>query len=342
MTAPPHAPVSATPRAIADATGAGATAASNARDPVRIVVFGESNASPVARLRAELESLGWQVFVRPRPRRPTASEPMGESVEPSREQLEDAAHAFDATAVVDVDRDAALHVWMLDPTGRVQPIDVIRAPADDVTALRSAEAVRATIDARRHTVPHRPAAPTAPESTPEASPRAERWDPASPEFVLSVGPALMVPFIKDMTTGANLLVEGWYNFGPRWGLGAFASVPLIKAHWNSAEMKSWLMGGGPVFTWRPNEGAWAIQGGIGMAGGWLQYLQGSVSISNNTFALPFVKLAASVRISSLVGLSLGSLVGYALPEPHVNPSTSRGLAWGRPLLHLSANVELYF
>ncbi|WP_394849546.1 hypothetical protein LZC95_19115 [Pendulispora brunnea] len=323
--------------------------------PVRVVLLGRPNASALTRMRAELETLGWQVFApRPRAHAPGMAGST-DALAPSREELEGTAREFRATALVELDDEGALHVWVVDAAGHVQPVEVLRTPAEDVTTLRSAEVVRVAVEyrLRTHEVPgsNRPGETAdRPGESPEPS---ASETPAPPKFRVAAGlSALAMPY-GGMRPGWNLRLGASYHFQRNIGIALFAGVPLVPNTWEpkgaSTDIRAWLLGVGPVFTWESKQRLWAVSAGGGIAGAVMEYSGGALNAHahqvdrKGPMAIPFLEFGVGLRIFSESRLTLGALVGQALPRTTVSLADHDNSAvWGQPLTMLSLTLDAGF
>ncbi|WP_394835030.1 hypothetical protein LVJ94_51885 [Pendulispora rubella] len=298
-----------------------------ADDPVRVVVFGRPNASFLARMRAELESLGWQVFS-PRPRADHAG------MAPSRAELEATAREFRAIALVEIDDESALHVWVIDAAGHARPVEVLQTPAEDITALRSAEVVRAAVEYR----------PTTRATEPSARPSTPR------KFALGVGASMLAMPYGGMSLGWNLRFEARYEFKPTLGIAAFFGMPLAPSRWyasdKSTDIRAWLGGAGPVLMWHSKEELWAVRAGFGLAVAGLQFRgavhEGGHEVSpRGPVIMPFVQLEAGLRLVANIHWNAGILVGQGLPRTILKAEGDKA-AWGQPLTMVSTTLDVTF
>jgi len=308
-------------------------------EPVRVVVLGRPNASTLARMRAELESLGWQVFA-PRPRGDAPG------IAPSRAELEDTAREFHARALVEIDDDAALHVWIIDAAGHARPVEVVQTPAQDVSALRSAEVVRAALEYQLSG----PAAPAAVENAaePSAPPSKRR------KFAIGGGLSMLAMPYGGLSPGWNLRLDGRYEFTRTLGVAVLLGIPLAPSTWqaskNSTDIRSWFVGGGLVFTWRSKEELWSVRAGpgfalIGQEYSGAGYRSGAHDVTQGgPIYLPFVQLEAGLRIFSNVHWNAGILVGYGLPRTSLKTTDEfpNSAVWGQPLTMPSTTLDVTF
>ncbi|WP_394839047.1 hypothetical protein LVJ94_19350 [Pendulispora rubella] len=323
--------------------------------PVRVVLLGRPNASALTRMRAELETLGWQVFA-PRPRAP-APRPGGstDALAPSREELEGTAREFHATALVEVDDEGALHVWVVDAAGHVQPVEVVHMATEDVTTLRSAEVVRVAVEYRLRS--REAAASNRPEQAadhPEESREPSEAGPsAPPKFRVSAGLSAMTMPYGGMRPGWNLRLGASYHFQRHVGIALFAGVPLVPNTWepkgSSTDIRAWLLGIGPVFTWESKQRLWAVTAGGGIAGAAMEYSGGALNAHaheidrKGPMAIPFLEFGVGVRIFSESRLTFAALVGQALPRTTVSlVQHDNSAVWGQPLTMLSLTLDAGF
>ena len=308
----------------------------SAADSRRIVLLlADAPGDPfVARIKAEISSLGLDVIVRA---------PKG-SIEASAR----AAHAVAAVRMLPSRN--GIEVWMADATsGRSLLRQTIvdedpRGPNQEVVALQTAELLRTSL------FPHQPAESPKPVLPPPAPAVVQVAPPASVAPRASGESALSASL--GVLHGAGGATPSWqagvaYRYLWPGGLGVAisASAPIVRGTMTgtegSADVGAIIAGAGPLARFSSEQRRLALTIGLGAAfvavlsKGHPNQEVGSQLISNSSTAytgLGYASVALDWRLSSWFRLGVSGLVGATTSRVHVRFAGNDAGAWGTPVL----------
>jgi hypothetical protein len=342
--------------------------------PPQVVLVGRAaDDAALARLRAELEALGFQVVETPAPT--TAS---------GRDALDAAARAAGAVAAVRLvpsSTGGGVEVWIFERvTGKTVLREVVAPDASAggaastpaTIALRAVELLRASL--LEMDAPH----PSRGEIAPTAELRAIAGPVTPPAFTSSIPPippffppialprgpevapprwarfgAAIAPAVAGSPGGvpAALLVDvrlRWMPLG-RFGVSAGALIPTvagtIKTSKAAADARQGLVGGGvrvelgsPASAWSPT-----LEGGFAAA--WLhtQGVEASpplIVLGRTVFAAaPYLRAGLAFALDPRIALRADALGAVTLPDLRVDFVNVEVARWGRPFLAGSLGIE---
>jgi hypothetical protein len=291
-------------------------------DTPRVAIVSRASQSAlVEQIVGELGFLGFEtVTVRPSAR----------SSEPSA--LARLARERKATSALFIDAEAhRLRLWFesSDPSESGDPSSVIAGRDDRDLALRAAEMVRA-----RYAV--REAAAVFDDHL--------RW----PRFGLRVssGPTISA---GGLSTMAHLWVGVGYRPWRWLELETFFAGPLYPGQVTAPEGRgkvfAGLVGFGPLIQLLPRPRRVELFIGAGLAFS-LVHMQGDPvePLSRQSDWLPsgvgYGRVALAVRLTNQLRLRAEGITGVAVPRPIVTFNGRQVAAWGRPLIAISAGVEV--
>jgi len=305
----------------------------------RIVFVGKQPADRVVkRVAAELGALGFEVLPAP-------------DVEESTSfvQMEAAARSFDAIAAVRmVSDDDGIDLYVINARTKETVIRRVTAGSDStVTALRSSEALRATLVDLDALVPATPSSPSVaaqprerePEPAPPTAPRRAIW---GVEFALGAATAL------ESSTMSWLVLGGveWTPV-PSIGVHAFAVGPVssssVEGSEGRASVSFGLFGLGiglrpwPSTPWAPEVGAGLAAALVPTRGTAASGFAGHSQVDGA--AVPYVCAGFGIHVSSSWRVRTDALAGWAFPRPVVWFADRRVAQWGAPLAALSLGIE---
>ncbi|MBI2896020.1 MAG: hypothetical protein HYY06_20850 [Deltaproteobacteria bacterium] len=318
-----------------------AGASADRRPLVTIAVDGPGD--PVAaRLRAELEALGFEVEVLEAP-----------SLVPSRPLLEAAARDRGAIAAVRiVPSQAGVEVWVFDRvTGKTVLREVVTDPDParpdfELIALRAVELLRASL--MEVEAPHPSRGEVRPGPVVRAIAERREAPTRQPSMRLALGPGIA---LSPGGVGPALDVLFEVRFEPAGSIGATvtALVPTLPANVTdedkgSASVLVALLGAD--VSWR-SRSAWRLEptagAGAAMA---LLHMRGSaaggyVGATDDTLSLvPYVRGGARLTLWRGLGLVAQTLVGVAIPRPSIRFAGTEVAQWGGPLVVGSLALEV--
>jgi hypothetical protein len=302
-----------------------------------LLVRTASHDAATSRVRAELESEGWQVL----------------EVDARREPLEAVASARSAVAAIRVESNPpAAEVWVADPvTGSTSSDEMLAGErgSDAVLAVRAVEVLRARLLKVGIVAPQlarpapavriEPPRPSPPPPPPPAAPHRPWWASAGSAVIGSqgrLGPAVGVSLSASVEVHDRALVRLrlWVP-----GTAARLSEP-------EGETSVWLglaaLGPG-IELFRP-EARWSSRGSLGV-GGLVFHYRGEADPpyhGRSSTLLTSVAVAAwdlGYRPDPRLGIRLEPMVGVAIPRPVVRVVDRTATRWGRPWFGLSLVAE---
>jgi hypothetical protein len=341
-----------------------ASATSDQRPRVILLVRTENDEGVMNRVRAELRTSAWQILeLRVDDR--LARLPLGKLAE---EQAVRAAVRFDAS-------DGHIELWVFRPAGNVEEAVTGSGERDDaVTALRITEELRArgltlgpeSAAPEKAATLEQPARPTTIEkrerarsqARPNVAPRtitSAQADHASADTearrgarglwlqlgpALSGGPGALGPSFAGWS-GVRLEVT------PRWSGSLLGLVPILPQKLDgpegSADVSTYLLGASIDLAWLRLP-RW--QAGFGVGAAWAQSemsgaaRSGYVSEHASVSALmSLARLTAQLQLAERWRLGLGALGGIALPEVSVKFGDRLAGRWGRPALLATLDLQ---
>lgn len=311
-----------------------------AGEPVtRVVLLAkEPSESLPSRVSAELRSLGFEVVS------------VGDDdATKSPTQLEAVARSSEALAAVRVVAvEGAVDLWIVNVRTHEIVVRRVVSPDPTVAALRSVEALRASlIDllalAPKTSTPHVPR-----EAAAEVTgipPLAKEHDASRLGFELALGPAHATEYFDPSWHALGAFRWMWSG---HWGLHAVGVAPLsssrVTGEEGYARITFGLLGGG--LTWQPlAESWWTPYIGGGLAGA-LLHSRGVPSADFTGYshfifvACPYVRAGARFLRKGPWRIHFSLLAGISAPHPVLVFDGRTAGAWGRPLLLGTLGVEL--
>jgi hypothetical protein len=300
-----------------------------------VLVAAAGRDAATSRVRAELESEGWQVV----------------DLDARSEPLEAIAGARYAVAAIRVGSDPlTVEVWVADPATGATATDEMLAGdrgSDAVLAVRAVEVLRARLLKVGIVAPQpakpapvvRPERPRPPPPPPPALPHRPWWVSAGPSVIMSpgrLGPA----------AGAALSLSAAVHDRALVGLRLWVPGTAARLTEPEGETNVWL--GSAVLAvgieiFRP-DAAWSSRASLG-AGGLLFHYAAEADPpyhARSSTLLTGVAAAAwdlGYRLDPRLGIRLEPSVGIAFPRPVVRVVGRTATSWGRPWLGLSFVAE---
>jgi hypothetical protein len=300
-----------------------------------VLVRAAGHEATTSRVRAELESEGWQVV----------------DLDAHGEPLEAVAGAENAVAAIRVEFDPpSVEVWVADPvTGSTASDEILGGDrgSDAVLAVRAVEVLRARLlkvgiagpqAARPAPVVHA----ERPRPTPPPPPVARHrpwWVSAGPSVVMSegkLGPA----------AGATLSLAASVHDRALVGLGLWVPGSAARLTEPEGETNVWLgfaMLGVGAELFRPST-PWSSRASLGV-GGLLFHYGGEADAPYHGRSSTLITGAAAAtwdlgyRLDSRLGIRLEPSVGVAFPRPVLRVVDRTATSWGRPWFALSFVAE---
>jgi hypothetical protein len=310
--------------------------AARAEGTPRVVLVSASSTPFSARLRAEIEDMGF-------------------AVEPAPLLAGSAAPpTVAAVQIVDAPPPRRVRLWIAAPGSDhlVLRATVEPSPAgDDATeAVRAAEQLRAFFQPLREPPPPPHPSPAPPPSPdPPVAPAPVAPGPRAVPRPFTVSVAVAVP-LQPGGPGADVALRGRWMATRLFGVGAFAALPVlgstVKAAEGSASLSAFLFGGDVSVVAHPLPALRvSTHAGLGIA--WLR-TSGSASApfrgqaAAATFALPVVGAEIAPRLAGPVRLCFDGQAGFSLPSAEIVFAGRPVATWGRPLGLLSAGASVDF
>jgi hypothetical protein len=288
----------------------------------------------VARIKAEISSLGLDVLVRP---------PKG-AIEASAR----AAHAVAAVRMLPSRN--GIEVWMADATsGRSLLRQTIvdedpGGPNQNVVALQTAELLRTSLFPRQTSEPPKPDVPASEAPVVHEPPAAPLTPRSSSESALSGSLGVLYG-----AGGATPSFQAGLSYRHLWnrvfGVAISASAPIVRGTMTgtegSADVGAIIAGAGPVARFSSEQGRLALT--LGLGGAFVAVLSkghptpevGPQLISNSSTAytgLGYASVAFDWRLSSWFGLGVSGLAGATTSRVHVRFAGNDAGTWGIPVL----------
>jgi hypothetical protein len=327
-------------------------------EPPHVVLVGHASEDPaLARLRAELEALGFQVVEVPAPAEP-----------PAREALEATARAAGAVAAVRLapaSTGRGVEVWIVDRvTGKTVLREVVASASAADLAVRVVELLRASLLEMDAPHPSRGEVPPPVELRTFTQPAVAPL-PVSPPPAPAPAPARAPatwPWLGAMVGGAVVgspggvpiggLVDArlrWMHF-KRFGLSAGALIPTtagtIKTSIGAADLHQGLAGGGVRVELGSAAGTWRPSLEAGLSAAWLA-TQGTAASSGLTVlgktvvsAAPYARAGLASALAPWIAVRADVLAAAALRRMSVNFTSTEVARWGQPILGGSLGIEL--
>lgn len=304
-----------------------------AEAPGIVLVLADAPNDPfVARIKAEIASLGLEVIVRP---------PKG-----SLEASARAAHAVAAIRMLPSRN--GIEVWMADATsGRslLRQTIVDEAPGgpnQDVVALQTAELLRTSL------FPHEPA--EAPKPAPPPPPvRVVVEVPTAPPP--PAGESAIRGSLGGLygAGGASMAFQAGISYRYLWnrgiGIAVEASAPIVRGTVDgtegSADVGAIIAGAGPVLRLTAPHSRVGLNVGLGaafvavLAKGHADAAAGSQLVSNSSTAytgLGYASAALDLKLSNWFALGLSGLAGVTTSRVRIRFAGNEVGAWGTPVL----------
>jgi hypothetical protein len=289
-----------------------------------------------ARVRAELESDGWQVV----------------DLDARGEPLETIASSRNAVAAIRVESDPpTVEVWVADPaTGATASDEILTGDrgSDAVLAVRAVEALRARLLKLGIAAPQS-AKPAPPAIRPERlrSPPPPPPLPAHRPWWVSAGPSVITSRGKlGPAAGATLSLSAAVHDRALVGLRLWVPGTAARLTEPEGEVNAWLgfaaLGVG-IELIRP-DAAWSSRASLG-AGGLLFHYGGEADApyhARSSTLFTGQAVAAwdlGYRLDPRLGIRLEPSVGVTFPRPVVRVVGRTATSWGRPWLGLSFVAE---
>ena len=288
-----------------------------------------------SRVRAELESEGWQVV----------------DLDARGEPLEAIAGARNAVAAIRVESDPpTVEVWVADPvTGATASDEMLAGErgSDAILAVRAVEVLRARLLKVGIVAPQpvKPAPVVRPERPPPTrpplpvAPHRPWWVGAGPSVIMSegrLGPA----------AGAALSLSASVHERALVGLGLWVPGTAARLTEPEGETNVWLgfavLGVG-IELFRPGS-PWSSRASLG-AGGLVFHYGGEADPPyRGRSSTLFTGVAAATwdlgyRLDARLGIRLEPSVGVTFPRPVVRVAERTATSWGRPWFGLSFVAE---
>jgi hypothetical protein len=314
---------------------------------MKVLFVSREDTSFSARVRAELESMGFEL------------------VEGDQLDEQGRSRAPAAVYVIESPPPRRVELWLENvANGRLELKTVLESSADDAVAsddasatVRVSERVRAFLQplqlretAAPIATPAAPAAPAraTPSSTPPPKREPERAQPvASPRFFEELAPMIV---LQGGGPGLDALIRGGFWPLPRFGLGAKLALPLlpssIESRGNAATLSTTIVGAELTLLVLHSQ-ALRLGAHAGLALAWLravgQPTLGYANTPDSAFAaLPSLGSELDVYGGSRWHACFGAELGIALPRVEIAFAGQRVAPWGRPLALFSAGVGLDF
>jgi hypothetical protein len=312
-------------------------------DAVRVLFIATEPTPFSARMRAEIEAMGFEIA--------------------STDVLDAQGHSTAKAAAYVVEAPPRrVELWLPSPTsGRLELSATVTASAGDDAPDEESQIVRVAEQLRAFFQPLQASASTVPVADTESVPETEPETKPTPDVTPLPPPrersqtkhsrarspssahgfetiAVAVP-IEAASPGIDVLARGGFSLSPRWALGGKLVVPLlsssVQSGINGASLATALLG--PELSLRVvNARALELKATAGLALVWLHTTgMASAPYTSRTdsalTALPSLGAEAGLRLTAGSRLCLAGELGVAVPKLEVVFAGHPVQNWGRPL-----------
>ena len=309
-----------------------------ARADTILLVEDEDTSRFAARVRAELQTLGFDVEV------------IRAEAEPTRDALETAARTAGAVAALRVrTSQKGVEVWVMDRvTGKTVLREVVTGRPDDdaVVALGAVELLRASLlEIEQPTFKPReiPPTPAVQKLVPPPPP------PPEGAFSLVLAPAVALS-PGDLGAVPQIDLWGRLRAASRFVIAARLTLPTLpvvvegRAGRATVTLATASIVGDVLFV---GESRWRGHAGVGFGAAWAHMegtaAQAFIGRGDDVFvALTYVHGGASYGLSRTVRLFADLTCGMATPRPVVVFGDTTVASWGQPVFTTALGLEMIF